>query len=53
MSEVSACPLDGNLRRVVASDRYSTTWKCGWCQQHYVEEVTPDVRLDLQREFDR
>jgi hypothetical protein len=45
------CDLDGNVRRVIASDRYSTTYVCSWCRCVSVEEYEPDVTNDLQREF--
>jgi len=51
MSEMSSCPLDGNLRRVVERDRLGVLWRCGWCGQHSREDYEPTSRNDLQREW--
>ena len=48
---MTACPLDGSVRIVIDRDRYSTSYRCPRCQTVSREEVEPDVRNDLQREF--
>lgn len=47
-----ACPLDGNLRTVVESDRYSAAYHCGWCGTWSREEVELDSR-DLMTDAGR
>jgi len=48
---MTACPLDGNLRKVVERDRYSVSYHCGWCGTWSREEYEPTAAGDLQREW--
>lgn len=49
---MTACELDGSVRVVIDRDRFGVTWRCPFCRAVAREEYEPDVRNDLQREFD-
>lgn len=53
MSLTNPCPTCGNLRRCVDRTAFAVVWFCGWCRTHAEESLEPDVRAQLQREWER